>query len=204
MAQGSARPCGTGAGTAAGRTGDGDDRKARCATGSREAPVITPAHAITMARYNAWQNRGIFGCADALDDAARRQDRGAWFGSIHGTLSHLMWGDLIWMSRFDGGPPPQGGIAGSAGLFPDWDALRSLRDTTDARIAAWAATLTADRLAGDLTWYSGAAGREVSKPLAMLVVHFFNHQTHHRGQVHAMLTAAGARPGDTDLFLMPD
>ena len=67
----------------------------------------------------------------------------------------------------------------------------------------WAHGLDDVALAGDLTWYSGAAGREVSRPMAMLVTHFFNHGTHHRGQVHAMLTAAGMRTDDTDLFMMP-
>ena len=166
--------------------------------------MVAPEFARTMARYNAWQNGSLYAAAAALSDAARRQDRGAFFRSIHRTLSHLMWGDLMWMSRFDGGTPPGGGIAASADAFPDWDALQVLRQETDARIARWADTLTTDRLAGTLTWYSGAAGREVSRPLSLLVVHFFNHQTHHRGQVHAMLTTAGARPGDTDLFLMPD
>ena len=166
--------------------------------------MIAPDFARMMARYNAWQNGNLFGAAGTLPEEARRQDRGAFFGSVHRTLSHLMWGDLVWLSRFDGGPMPEGGIGGSADLFPDWEELHALRQRTDARIGAWAEALTADQLSGDLTWFSGAAGREVSRPLALLTVHFFNHQTHHRGQVHAMLTAAGTRPGDTDLFLMPD
>ncbi|MBT5050632.1 MAG: damage-inducible protein DinB, partial [Rhodospirillaceae bacterium] len=74
----------------------------------------------------------------------------------------------------------------------------------DQKIVAWSAGLSDNDLAGTLTWYSGAAGRDETKKLAMLVAHFLNHQTHHRGQVHAMLTAAGATPGDTDLFIMPD
>ncbi len=157
-----------------------------------------------MARYNLWQNRSILAAADALDDAARRADRGAFFGSIAGTLSHLLWGDLVWMGRFDGGPRPEVGIAGSAALFPDWDAYKSERTAADFRILDWATALEPFDLAGDLVWMSAAAGREVRKARVLCVAHFFNHQTHHRGQVHAMLTAAGARPGDTDLFLMPD
>ncbi len=166
--------------------------------------MIGPDHVRTMARYNAWQNENLYGAADTLDDAARRAERGAFFGSIEATLNHLLWGDRIWMSRFAGMPKPPGGIADSRTLTPDWATLRIERDRTDSQIIAWAAGLTETDLAGEHTWYSGAAGREVTKPLWLLVTHMFNHQTHHRGQVHAMLTAAGAKPGDTDLFMMPE
>jgi len=157
-----------------------------------------------MARYNRWQNRSLVAAAATLDAAERAADRGAFFGSIAGTLNHVLWGDTIWMSRFDGWSPPQAGIADSARAPADWDTYTATREAADARIVGWADGLTQDALDGTLTWISGAAGREVTRPYAMLVQHFFNHQTHHRGQVHAMLTAAGARPGDTDLFLMPD
>jgi uncharacterized damage-inducible protein DinB len=166
--------------------------------------MITPGWCHWMARYNTWQNANIYGAADTLDDAARQLDRGAFFKSIHGTLSHLMWGDLIWMSRFDGGEAPQGGIPGSPEQFPKWADLKRRRSSTDKRIETWASEVEPDDLDGDLVWYSGAAGREMTKPMALCVMQLFNHQTHHRGQVHAMLTAAGARPGDTDLPFMPD
>ncbi len=166
--------------------------------------MISPTHARLMARYNRWQNESIYGAAAMLSDAARRQDRGAFFGSIHGTLSHLMWGDGVWMHRFAGAPKPPGGIGDSAALHGDWEAMAAARALLDADIARWAEGLDEARLAGNLTWWSGAAGREVSKPLWVLAAHVFNHQTHHRGQVHAMLTAAGAKPDDTDLFYLPD
>ena len=156
-----------------------------------------------MARYNAWQNGSIYGAADGLTDEARREDRGAFFGSIHATLSHLLWGDTMWMSRFDGWDRPEVGMSGSASWIEGWDDLRSRREAADARIASWADGLGEGDLQGELTWYSGVLGRETGAPKARTLVHFFNHQTHHRGQVHAMLTAAGATPGDTDLFLMP-
>jgi uncharacterized damage-inducible protein DinB len=166
--------------------------------------MITPDYVRTMARYNRWQNRNLIGAAATLSDAARREARGAFFGSIHETLSHLLWGDTMWMSRFDGWDRPDVGIPGSAGWVADWDELVARRDEADARILDWAGRLTDADLAGPLRWYSGALGREIEKPCALCVAHFFNHQTHHRGQVHAMLTAAGTRPGDTDLFVMPD
>lgn len=165
--------------------------------------MITPDYIRTMARYNAWQNQSLFGAAAGLDAAARDMDRGAFFGSIRGTLSHLLWADLTWMSRFDGGEAPGAGIAGSADLF-GWDEMLRLRPQVDARIAGWAWMVLEDDLAGEITWYSSVLGREASGALGFCAVHFFNHQTHHRGQVHAMLTAAGARPDATDLFVVPD
>lgn len=165
--------------------------------------MITPTYVRDMARYNAWQNASLYAAADPLGEAARRADRGAFFGSITGTLSHLLWADQIWMSRLGGWEKPGVGIAGSPDWVAEWPALREARGAADAKIVEWAGAVEPGWLEGELSWYSGAAGRDVTKPVAVCVAHLFNHQTHHRGQVHAMLTAAGARPGDTDLFLMP-
>ncbi len=169
--------------------------------------MITTQFAQTMARYNRWQNRNLYEAADTLSDAARKQERGAFFGSIHGTLAHLMFGDGIWMSRFaadDSFKPLAKSIPESPHMFPDWVALKAARAALDERIIAWADALRQSDLDGELTWYSGAMKREITKPRALLITHFFNHQTHHRGQVHAMLTAAGAKPHDTDLMVLPD
>ena len=156
-----------------------------------------------MAAYNAWQNASLVAAADGLDAAARTTDRGAFFGSIMGTFSHLLWADTIWMSRFDGGEPPPGGIPGSDRLWTGWEAFRTARTAMDARITAWAEAADAATCSGEISWFSGAANRQVTAKRALVFTHFFNHQTHHRGQIHAMLTAAGAKPGGTDLFLMP-
>jgi uncharacterized damage-inducible protein DinB len=166
--------------------------------------MISPDVCLTFARYNRWQNRSIYDAASTLSEDERRLDRGAFFGSIHATLSHLMWGDTVWMSRFDGWEKPAGAIRDSVGFVGDWEELRARRAAADERIVDWAGRVDPAWLASDATWYSGALGREVTKNAGLCVAHFFNHQTHHRGQVHAMLTAAGARPGDTDLFAMPD
>jgi uncharacterized damage-inducible protein DinB len=166
--------------------------------------MIDCAYVQRMARYNRWQNQNLYGVADALSDEERRKERGAWFGSIHKTLSHLLWADRIWMSRFTDWPKQTVGIPGSVSLFPDWDNLKTERRNSDAKLIDWADTLDPAWIAGDLTWFSGAINREVSKPRWQLLLHFFNHQTHHRGQVHAMLTQAGGRPSDTDLFAMPE
>lgn len=165
--------------------------------------MITLDYIRTMARYNVWQNRSVFEAADTLDEVARNQDRGAFFGSIRGTLSHLLWGDQTWMHRFAGSRKPVvSTIAASSGMVCDWSELKLQRVAMDEAVLLWADHLDAAWIATDLTWFSGAAQREVTKPAGSLVVHFFNHQTHHRGQVHAMLTAAGATPGDTDLFYL--
>lgn len=164
--------------------------------------MIDTGYVRTMARYNAWQNESLLTAAATLDDAARRQDRGAFFKSIHGTLCHLLWADRMWLSRFAGTPKPTLRIHESGDLVADWEDFAAQRSEWDGRIADWARSLSADWLAGDLVWFSGATQREMRKPRALLVAHLFNHQTHHRGQVHAMLTAAGARPDDTDLMLL--
>ncbi|MEE9453906.1 MAG: DinB family protein [Paracoccaceae bacterium] len=164
--------------------------------------MITPQYVQVMARYNGWQNRSLYLAASTLDDAARRLDRGAFFGSIHSTLSHILLGDTIWMSRFDGWEPLQTGTPDNAGFAPDWADLVTRRRAADDRIIDWAGRVEPTDLNGDLSWFSGAMGRDFTKPRALLVSGMFNHQTHHRGQVHAMLTAAGATPDDTDLPFM--
>jgi uncharacterized damage-inducible protein DinB len=137
-----------------------------------------------LARYNRWQNENLYAVAERLSDGERRRERGAFFGSIHATLNHLLWADRIWMSRLAGTPRPAGGIPESVSFHNDWGDLKHER-------------------ADDLTWFSGAIKAEVTKPKWLLITHMFNHQTHHRGQVHCMLTQAGGKPGDTDLFIMP-
>ena len=165
--------------------------------------MITPQFCQTMSRYNAWQNQWMYQAADGLSEAHRDQDRGLFWGSIKGTLSHLYWGDQIWISRFDGGPGPQMGIKESMAAYT-WPMLMAERPKLDARIASWAWSITAADLEGDYAWYSGALQREFSKPFALVVMQMFNHQTHHRGQVHAALTAEGVQTTDTDLPFMPD
>ena len=166
--------------------------------------MIDRAYVQRMARYNRWQNENLYGVADRLSAEERRRERGAFFGSIEKTLSHLLWGDRAWMHRLAGTPKPQGGIAESVSLYGDWEELKSARANFDQTIVAWAATVEPDWLAADQTYFSGAIGREVTKPRWVLVTHMFNHQTHHRGQVHCMLTQAGGKPSDTDLPFLQD
>lgn len=164
--------------------------------------MISPDHAQLMARYNRWQNDNLFGAAETLTDAQRRAEGGAFFGSIMGTLNHILWADLLWLSRFEGGERPPQTNAQSPRLHEDWQALRDQRTATDARIVAWAGRLTPEELTRDLVWHSALYGGEIRQPMWRPVAHFFNPQTHHRGQTHALLTAAGAKPQDTDLMLI--
>jgi uncharacterized damage-inducible protein DinB len=162
--------------------------------------MITPRYVLTMADYNRWQNENLYGAADRLSDVQRKEERGAFFGSIHGTLNHLLWGDQLWMCRFAGTPKPKApGIPESVAMFESWDDLKRERQAFDQVIIEWAERLDPSWLEGDLKWCSGATGRELTKPRWLLVAHLFNHQTHHRGQVHCMLTQAGVKPGGTDL-----
>ena len=164
--------------------------------------MIDKTFAQVMAAYNAWQNDSIYAAADSLTDEARRLDRGAFFNSIHGTLSHLLWADRVWLSRFTGSIAPAGGIKTSSSLFDDWSALKHERKSTDDAIKGWTETFAAADVEGDISWHSGAMNRDITMPRTLVIAHFFNHQTHHRGQAHAMLTAAGAKPLDTDLIFM--
>ncbi len=164
--------------------------------------MISTGFVRLMAAYNSEMNRRLYAAAERLDETARLADRGAFWRSIHETLAHLLWGDVQWMSRFDGWAKNERALAESGDDRRPFTALHADRVAADARIEDWAGRMTQGWLDGELTWWSGAAGRTMSRPLGLLVPHFFNHQTHHRGQVHAMLTAAGERTGDTDLMLL--
>jgi uncharacterized damage-inducible protein DinB len=166
--------------------------------------MITPAFCQTMARYNAWQNSGLREMVLNMDRDVLYEDRGAFFGSIMATLNHLLWGDQLWISRFDGGPGIDASIKQSVDMTPTPAVWVADRFRMDARITLWAERLNAIDLVGDLAWYSGAMQRDFCKPMALCVMQLFNHQTHHRGQVHAMLTQAGQKPTDTDLPFMPE
>jgi uncharacterized damage-inducible protein DinB len=164
--------------------------------------MITPAYVRTMAAYNSEMNRRLYGPAARLSDDARKADRGAFWGSLHKTLTHILWGDHAWMSRFDGWDKPDGALKQSALWFDDFDALHKARVEADAGIEQWAAKVDQAWIDAPLVWFSSAANREINMPRGLLVTHFFNHQTHHCGQAHALITAAGEKTDDTDLFLV--
>ncbi len=158
----------------------------------------------SMARYNAWQNRQLKTILKPRGEAWARRTGAGFFGSIFATLNHIAWADAMWMGRIAGGEMPDGGIAQSVAFTPTLAEWEIARFRLDARILHWADNLRSTELTGDLSYHSVVLGGSVSKSRAACVVHMFNHQTHHRGQVHAMLTEAGVEAPVSDLLFMPD
>ena len=163
--------------------------------------MIDPEYCQTMAAYNGWMNRKVYEAAARLSDEERKADRGAFFGSIHSTLNHILWGDRVWLSRFNGKSYPVDKMG--VDLFEDFGGLLDARRAMDDEIVAWTAQLDGMQLAGPLTWFSGVAQRELSRPRWLCVTQMFNHQTHHRGQVTTLLKQSGIDPGITDLPWAP-
>jgi uncharacterized damage-inducible protein DinB len=167
--------------------------------------VIDKGYVLMMARYNAWQNNQIMGIVKVMDEEELRRDHGAFFGSVMATLNHILWGDTLWMSRFcsDVAPPSKPG-AESVSYMDTPGEWQADRFRMDGRMRIWCETMSNLDLAGDLVWYSGTLCTDVRQPVAQCITHMFNHQTHHRGQVHAMLTASGQPAPTTDLCFMPE
>ena len=141
-----------------------------------------------FAGYNAWCNARLYAAAAGLSGADYRAGRGAFFKSLHGTLNHLLVGDRIWMQRFTGtGELPQ---SLDAILYDDFETLRAARVAEDARISRYIAALGDSDLSGTVRYRTFVRPAEIEQPLAPALDHFFNHQTHHRGQAHALLSAA--------------
>ena len=163
--------------------------------------MIDAQYARTLARYNRWMNERLYALCDAIPDEERRRDRGAFFRSIHGTLNHLVYSDLAFLSRFTGDPPevPPLGVE----LYDSWSELAAVRTKLDARLDAWTAGLSDAWLAAPFTFTSRVDGVTRTLPAWLLVVHLFNHQTHHRGQLTTLLSQMGRDPGITDLSFMP-
>lgn len=152
-----------------------------------------------LAAYNAWANRRLYDAAAALPDADYRADRGAFFKSVHGTLNHLLVADRIWMRRFTGEGEAPSRL--DAILFEELPALRAAREAEDQRISGYAAGLSETDLAGPFRYRTISNPREIEQPLAPALLHFFNHQTHHRGQVHCLLTGLTGEAPSLDLLV---
>ncbi|MBD2387638.1 DinB family protein [Cylindrospermum sp. FACHB-282] len=153
-------------------------------------------HFQMLARYNSLANRRLYEVCALLTDAERKQIRPAFFKSIHGTLNHLIIVDRIWMGRFAGQEMPWAGV--DAILYDDYDELRRARVLEDEFIEAFIAGLDRDFLVGTIT-YENVKGTIYTDPVNLLVAHFFNHQTHHRGQIHDMLCQTEIDPPVLDL-----
>ncbi len=151
-----------------------------------------------LGHYNAWANVRLYDAAARLDETQYKADRGAFFKSVHGTLNHLLVTDRIWMKRFTGeGDAPD---RLDAILFETFDALRAARVAEDARIAAYADGLNETRIAGTISYRRLSGPEPFVQQLAPALAHWFNHQTHHRGQTHALLTGLGQPSIELDLL----
>ena len=158
------------------------------------------AHFAMFARYNEWANLRICACAAALPDADYRADGGAFFGSVHRTLNHILVADRIWMRRFTGEGPVHTDL--EAVPYDTLAELRGARKQEDRRILAYVDRLDARALEGSFSYQTIVNPTEITQRLAPALAHFFNHQTHHRGQVPALLTAIGGREAAVALDLI--
>lgn len=173
--------------------------------------MTTPAQAVLMAGYNEWMNTKLYDAAERVPQEDLARDRGAFFGSIIGTLNHLVVTDTIWLKRFAAHPSNPKALAPIHALpqptalneivFADLAKLAERRKVIDAATKAWAAALTQADLDHVLD-YANTKGVKSQKKFSGLVMHFFNHQTHHRGQASTLLFQAGQDIGVTDLLAL--
>ena len=163
--------------------------------------MIDPSCCQLLARYNRWMNERLYALAATMPEAERTRDRGAFFGSLHGTLCHVLWADRMWLARFL--QRPYDAPAYGATMIEEFGELAREREATDTEILTWAGQLTADWLAAPLRYTRKADGRTATLDGWVAALHLFNHGTHHRGQATTLLRQAGVDPGATDLPWMP-
>ena len=167
-----------------------------------------------MSQYNQWMNQKIYQAADDLGDEEIKQDRGAFFSSIFGTLNHIYVADIIWLRRFAQHPQKYNNLKSLPELESytalDAIALNNLKDLSDLRqeldrlIISWCEEIAPPELEHNLQ-YTDTKGNLYCKNFGQLIQHFFNHQTHHRGQVSTLFTQQGVDIGVTDLLkIIPD
>lgn len=163
-----------------------------------------------FAQYNAWFNVRLYELVGSLSEEERSRDRGAFFGSIHATLNHILLTDRIWLGRISRHPLGFRSLAQTPLVFEfaslaqilcdDYRDLTAQRRETDTALSALVAELTPDVLAGDLSW-TRSTGGSMTAPFWHVIAHLFNHQTHHRGQVTTLLSQLSRDPGSTDFIL---
>lgn len=154
-----------------------------------------------MAQYNQWMNQKLYAICAEMPDAKKNEDLGAFFKSVHGTLHHILIGDRIWLGRFTQQPFT---AKLDQILYPEFDQLRQERELTDEIILSWVQQLSSQWLEAPFTYTTTTTPtKTVTRPAWLLVTHFFNHQTHHRGQLTTLLNQLGYDLGVTDLPYMP-
>ena len=172
--------------------------------------MSTDFHFALLADYNQWMNRRLYDAAATLPHATLVADRGAFFKSILGTLNHLVVADTIWLKRFRAHPSCPKALASlddvvtptalDAMLYTDLAQLRERREWLDQIILIWVDELDGATLRSELD-YTSIQGVPARRPVSAVLMHFFNHQTHHRGQVTTLLAQAGVDVGVTDLLV---
>jgi len=181
---------------------------------AEQCPMDRLDHIRLMAQYNGWMNEKLYAATAPMPHEALVADRGAFFASILGTLNHIAVGDTVWLKRFATHPasfPALDALATVAVpaslkdlLFPDLAGLSEYRRWLDALITDWVASISEAHLDHALA-YRSMAGVPSERSFYGLLIHFFNHQTHHRGQASTLLSQAGVDIGVTDLLLLvPD
>ena len=157
------------------------------------------AHYRMFGRYNAWANSRLYDATARLSPEQYRADRGAFFKSVHGTLNHLLVTDRIWMQRFTGEGDAPNRL--DAILFESFDDLRVAREAEDRRIVDFVDGLDDGRIAGTIKYRRVSTPEEFEQQLAPALAHWFNHQTHHRCHVHALLTGLVGEAPELDLLI---
>lgn len=160
------------------------------------------SYAITMAKYNQWMNGNLYLAAGQINEGNLKSDQGLFFGSIFSTLNHLLVCDLMWLARFNGEPVKVRSLTQE--LFEDFEKMRQARKKTDLDIISWADSLASLSLSNRLHYKSLGNKTDRDMDFANAIVHFFNHQTHHRGQVTAAFSQHKIDYGVTDLIFMPE
>lgn len=168
-------------------------------------------HLKLLGSYNEWMNSKIYAAAARLSRDELTINRRAFFGSLLGTLNHLVVGDRLWLHRFSLHPTHHPGLESIRALplpttldqilFEDLGELEAHRKWLDALINGWIGQLTEEDL-GHRLRYTNNRGVASVRLFSSLLLHFFNHQTHHRGQATTLLSQAGVDTGTTDLLLL--
>ena len=180
-------------------------------SGAAMGQLMLLDHVRLMAQYNRWMNRKVYATAAQMSDESRREERGAFFGSVLGTLNHIMVGDLIWLKRLSALPVGYPSFVTVRAmeqpraldrlLFESFDELASRRGELDDLIIRFCDELTEKDLGQPLA-YRNMAGEDFVRAFGSLLLHMFNHQTHHRGQVTTLLSQEGLDVGVTDLLAL--
>lgn len=158
------------------------------------------AHWIMFANYNAWANERLYAAVEALPAGSFHAETGVFFGSLCGTLNHLLVADRIWMKRLSGeGDAPD---RLDAVLFDDFARLAEARVAEDRRICGWVSGLSDSDVAGVVRYRRVTTPDVIEQPMAETLAHLFNHQTHHRGQAHALVTRFGGADAGPVLDLL--